>query len=97
MCVVTYCVLSVHGLGVLAEAVAELLALFISPLHQDVVAEFLHAAAAVLLHLFLGAPSELHTEHTALVLLTTTGKSNSLNPLRLLALNPYLLELGRRR
>lgn len=65
--------LSVHGLGVLAEAVAELL---LRPLHRHVLAEFLHAAAAVLLHLLPAAAAELHTEHAALVLLGTTGKSN---------------------
>lgn len=73
----TYCVLSVHALGVLVEAVAELLALFLSPLHQDVLAEFLDTTAAVLLHLLLGAPSELHTEHAALMLLRNTGRSNN--------------------
>lgn len=81
VCAVTYCVLSVHALGVLAEAVAELLALFLSPLHRHVLAQFLDTAAAVLLHLLPGAPSELHTEHAALVLLRTTGKSiNSESP-----------------
>lgn len=67
---VTYPMLSVHALAVLA--------VLLSPLHWHVLAEFLDAAAAVLLHLLLAAASELHSEHAALVLLRTTGKSKSL-------------------
>lgn len=72
VCVLTYCVLGVHGLAVLAEA------LLLSCLHGQELAEFVDTAAAVLLHLLPAAAAELHAEHAALALLGTTGKQISL-------------------